>query len=122
MALLEWGERFGKHKGLAHIMRRRSERGEPSPLDYRPTLEPALQFAWDAFQACHRERRLDGMAGPLPITEGQVLDWLNLRMIVDVEARIKVRDLVVALDSKWYELRAEERNANTRSVDKRAQS
>lgn len=79
-------------------------------LDDAPVLHEHLVIVWDCFQDLHVARNVS-FGGPLPITEAEILAWLMLRKIENVDTRIAIRDGVRVLDNCWYTLRRDD-NAN----------
>ena len=77
-----------------------------------PVLNPEYRIAWEAFQDLHSCRQV-GMGGPSPIAESEILAWLDLRQICEVESRICLCMYVKALDNKWFVLKQEDSNAAT---------
>jgi hypothetical protein len=90
---LEWGQ-------YLNVLERRAKRGEPTPaLEDRPVLYEDLLYVWQAFNELHTGRQ-SGF-GPAPFAPGDILAWMNIHGFTEVEERVELYELLLAMDSTW---------------------
>jgi|GEM_PF-5771386 hypothetical protein len=76
----------------------------------RPLLYPDLKPIWEAFEWLSMKRNFEPMSGiPLPISDFEIMTYLDLFGYTDPEERQEVAELVTAMDLAYRAHVAEEK-------------
>jgi len=92
--MLEWGQ-------YAKSLEKLKNKGvSVSALDKRPDIDSSVVIIWEAFNTLHTTRNMSGMQ-PTAITITDILAWLEINYIFDLELRSDILNLIVAMDAEW---------------------
>lgn len=82
------------------MLERRQAKGKNTPaLDNRPDLFLDLVEYWEAFWELRKRRPRGQGIVPIPISE--IVSWLDLSLIKDLESRRDYLRWITALDNEW---------------------
>jgi hypothetical protein len=80
-------------------------------LKSKPSVNAKMQIAMNAFNTISRSRKYTGQyASPLPLTESDVMEHVNLHGCSGYESDIMI-NIILALDNEWLTLESARRKA-----------
>lgn len=83
-------------------------------LKSKPRMNVKMQLAMNSFNSVARNRRYTGQtASPLPLTERDVIDYIELHGCNTYEPDIMI-NIILALDNEWLTIEAARRKAEAK--------
>ena len=84
-------------------------------LKSKPRVNNKMRQALNAFNSVSRKRRYTGqMASPLPLTDADVVEHINVHGCNSYEPDILI-NIILALDNKYLELESERRKREAKN-------
>lgn len=90
-------------------MEKKRKRGESTPLDNVPEIDPDWMIVWESWKAVDSSRQSSGF-GPCPVSVQDIVAYLDLICIDDAEERLQFFRLIKALDVQWLNYHSEQRH------------
>jgi hypothetical protein len=104
----------GNESMLEMMSRDKRKRNSPmfkALLKDKPSITPKMQMALNAFNSISRSRKYTGQyASPLPLTEHDVIENINLNGCCSYEPDIMI-SIILALDNEFLTIEAAKRKS-----------